>query len=168
MNNRYIIPSISKAAGLGAVLGFTAALAYGALFCLYVAARVAVSILQAPANGTATTIFANTLSLIVAAAFFAIVCGVLAAPVEAAALGSTAALSRRWNHASSPWRGAWIGLGCAAFLLLVLYGLIAAAPPLLARLLWESGYLLWSGFPALIFLTLNLWLGKNIKFSPAG
>jgi hypothetical protein len=162
MNRSAVIPSFPKTAGVGAVLGFTTALVYGALFCLYAILRVTWMFWQAPANGAPVTLLANAFSLITAAMFFAIFAGLMAAPIQAAVLCLAAFLSRKWNRAGESWRGAWIGLGCATLFILLLHALILSAPPLLSRLLWESGYFLWSGLPSLIFLGLNFYLGwKN-------
>lgn len=149
-------------AGFGALVGFTAALAYGALFSLYAIIRVSWIILRAPADGAVFTLITNAASLVVASMFFAILCGLPAAALQAGVLSLSAALNRRWNPSRSAGIAARIGLGCAAAALLGLHGLVAAAPPLIERVLWESGYLFWSGLPSLVFLGLNFFLGRPI------
>jgi hypothetical protein len=160
--------SILQAVILGAVLGFTASLAYGYLFAVYAILRSSLPILRMPVNGFIITLLANAAGVFIVSAFSAIVFGIIAAFVQAAALALVYVLSRTMNREHSPRRGAWIGLGASGGLILMLHLLFYyAGPEMLVRVFGQSSYVFWWGLPSLIGVGMTTWVGWTMRFGPS-
>jgi hypothetical protein len=160
--------SILQATILGAVLGFAASLTYGYLFAVYAILRSSLPILRTPVNGLIPMLLANAAAVFISSAFLAIVCGLIAAIVEAAALALVYVLSRTVNRANSRLRGAWIGLGASGGLILMLHLLFySSGPEMLVRVFGQSSYVFWLGLPSLICVGMTTWLGWTMRFGPS-
>ncbi len=113
-------------------------------------------------------LLANAAAVFISSAFLAIVCGLIAAFVQAAALALVYVLSRTVNRENSPRRGAWIGLGASGGLILMLHLLFySAGPEMLVRVFGQSSYVFWLGLPSLICVGMTTWVGWTMRFGPS-
>jgi hypothetical protein len=132
----------------GAVWGLAFALVYGALFCLYAAVRLSVALTET-AHPPGTWIAVIT-SLAVSCFTIALVMGIVAAMMGAAAFGLAGWITKKTGA------GPWIGLAVPAAILLFLH--LWLREPL--RPFWPAfyplGYWFWVGGPALIFIAATL------------
>ncbi|HEX7557367.1 MAG TPA: hypothetical protein VF338_12130, partial [Leptolinea sp.] len=99
------LQNILKSFGFGAVLGFTIALVYGFLYALIGITYTSRTIIASLQTDLLATLFANAISVIIGAMFFAFVFGLIAALIQGVTFGITSILLWKFNSENSASRG---------------------------------------------------------------
>jgi hypothetical protein len=154
-------PSFLQFAGFGAILAFTMALLYGLLYALIGIIYTSGILLKSAQMDVLPTVAANAVSVVIGALFFAILFGLFAAGIQGAAFGLVHILSTKLNAGRSVSRGGWIGFGISLAFSVLIHVLVLTAPPIVYQVFWKLSYLLWLGFPCLIFISLTTFFARR-------
>jgi len=163
MSGKISYSSVLQAVKLGALLGFCAALVYGILFVVYGIARTSLVILSSPANELLPTLLANSLSVLIGAMFFAVVFGLFAALFQALTLTLIFFVHKAVAAYNLPRKGELVGLVVAVILFAGLLLLFQGSPRILFQVFWNQSFVFWFGLPGMIYLLMNVWLGRRLS-----
>jgi hypothetical protein len=152
----------------GAILGFTLAVAFGAVFALYAILRssLQIALILSAGEGLWATLAANAFSLLIPILSFTLLLGIVAALLQSMALLLVYGFTALLNPYRSPARAAWIGLITAVILASGVQFAIQRRLGIYFDALWPMGYLFWLGLPSLIFVGATTWISWQLAGHP--